>query len=200
MMNKYYETRKKINNKRKTKKRKTKKRKKSKRGGGYTEIQEFTSNFINQKDGINQDIWKLTPQKPVATPDSGAGIKKLLQSWNNLKISDKKYITENWFPTNSKFKSRLGVFIYPSIADEHVANKIIFYLPTYLDCLANISGNTIDGILNILAVVQTDEENINLINIAFDEQIIPLTPAGEELKQKYKDCCEPPSNMLNCKK
>ena len=64
-MNKYYETRKTKNNKRKTKKRKTKKRKKSKRGGGYSEIQEFISNFINKKDGINQDIWKLTPQKPV---------------------------------------------------------------------------------------------------------------------------------------
>lgn len=204
-MNKYYETQKTKNKKRKTKNRKTKnrktkKRKTKKRGGGYSEIQEFISNFINKKDGINQDIWKLTPQKPVATPDSGAGIPPLLESWNNLKISDKKYITESWFPTNSKFKSRLGVFIYQSIADEHVANKIIFYLPTYLDCLANISGNTIDGILKILAVVQTDEENINLINIAFDEQIIPLTPAGEALKQKYKDCCDPPSNMLNCKK
>jgi len=146
----------------------------------------------------HKDISRLGLYKIVATPHSGYEPRKILNIWLNLNEENKNHVITLY---KKQWKLTLGIFVYYNkdgiIPNPFMGNIIIFYITEYLQLLSLASNKSINDLLNIFAVVQTEKYNKDLIKIAFGDifgQTYDNTPLetidGRDVLHKYNKYIE----------
>jgi len=137
----------------------------------------------------HDDIGRIGPAKPVATPFSGYEFWKFVDMWHGLDESNKKKLKDFYL---EKKGWELGVYENPRAEGvrNFSGNRIIFYSVNHLQKLAEASDKSIDELLTIFGNPLGDGPRLNmdLIKIAFGDDLAkdPLeTEEGQLILAKY---------------
>jgi hypothetical protein len=138
----------------------------------------------------HEDIRRIGPAKPVATPFSGPEFWKFVDLWHGLDESNRKKLKDFYLKDKGW---ELGVYEHPHPpvrGERFSGNMIIFYSVNYLQKLAEASDKSIDELLTIFGNPLGDGPRLNmdLIKIAFGDDLAedPLeTEEGQLILAKY---------------
>ena len=138
----------------------------------------------------HEDIGRIGPAKPVATPFSGPDVGFFFDLWRGLDESNRKKLKDLYLKNGGW---ELGVYENPRAEGvKHFSgNRIIFYSVNHLQKLAEASDKSIDELLNIFRNPLGDGPRLNmdLIKIAFGDDLAedPLeTEEGQLILTKYQ--------------
>jgi hypothetical protein len=131
------------------------------------------------------DLLRIDKFKPVATPASGSEPMMYKRAWLELSPEEQMIFIDLW---KKKYGYTLGVHL-ANESDDRQRNLIVFYAKEYLEKLALAAEMTLDEILNIIEVFDTDRpaEINDIIKIAFNNEYDFLeTETGRYIKQLYR--------------
>ncbi|GAB5412064.1 MAG: hypothetical protein ChlgKO_11780 [Chlamydiales bacterium] len=152
------------------------------------EPSEFKS-FVSFNAGYFK---KISPEKPVATPDSGErSMRTLCANWNHRYTeADKERARE------TTRKQGIGIYARKPNTDI-IGNGMIFYSEEWLGIFCEIIGEKPEEFLNKLSfkIDKTKDPDLySLMNIAFNDikfgLDIPLTPYTTRVKAEYQKAIE----------
>jgi hypothetical protein len=160
-------------------------RKYRQRAGGDKDYVKLRLNMMH-----HDDIARLGPAKPVATPFSGSDFGKFVDLWRGLDESNRKKLRDGYLKEKGW---ELGVYENPRYVrgEPFSGNPIIFYSVNYLRKLAEASDKSIDELLTIFGDPLGDGPRLNMdvIKIAFGDNLEerPLeTEEGQLILAKYR--------------
>jgi len=140
---------------------------------------------------IHEDISRIGPAKPVATPLSGPDVWKFVDIWHGLDESNRQKLKDLYLKSEGW---ELGIYEHPHPPvrkERWSGNMIIFYSVNYLQKLAEASDKSIDELLTIFAnpLGNGPRLHMDLIRIAFGDDLEkdPLeSEEGELILAKYQ--------------
>ncbi len=130
------------------------------------------------------DIKLISRKKPVATLASGSPIEMFIINWSRYNPQEKIFFMEI---LNKITHVKVSIFD-KYLSNHEIRSQPVFYNNESLEILHFITNKSIDELLNIFSLMgdKTDDE-LSLIQIAFNDKIKNLSPNGLEWFKNYKE-------------